>query len=113
MTTTNDRHLAIVLSLLRHMDEKYRLQECKELIRTCNLSKAIRPVCTSPDIAPALTKCKANVELRYKIREYFLNRESAEGKWGRITDWDTTNVTDMSNLFRYETTFNVLRVPAA
>ena len=47
-----------------------------------------------------------NETIREAVNEWLLNEESAETKYGHISNWDTSEVTDMSKLFLSAHTFN-------
>jgi len=47
-----------------------------------------------------------NDTIREAVNEWFENEESAETKYGHISNWDVSNVTDMNRLFMDAHTFN-------
>ena len=50
---------------------------------------------------------KFNCEtIRTAVKEYFEDSKEAEKKYGHISDWDVSNVTDISKLFSFELYFN-------
>lgn len=46
-----------------------------------------------------------NETLRSAVKEW-LDESKAEKKYGHISDWDTSEVTDMSRMFQYVQSFN-------
>ena len=42
-----------------------------------------------------------NDSLREAVNEWVNGQQKAEGKYGHISTWDTSDVTDMSNLFNF------------
>ena len=47
-----------------------------------------------------------NETIRYAVKEWLENEELVETKYGHISSWDTSGVTDMSNMFKYAESFN-------
>ena len=47
-----------------------------------------------------------NNTLRVAVDDWVKNKQSAEKKYGDINTWDTSGVTDMSQMFNYATNFN-------
>jgi hypothetical protein len=47
-----------------------------------------------------------NETIREAVNEWLENEESAETKYGHISNWDTSGVTDMTKLFHNANTFN-------
>jgi len=47
-----------------------------------------------------------NKSLRNAVQEWLKNSEKTESKYGHISNWDTSNVTDMSHMFRNGISFN-------
>ena len=47
-----------------------------------------------------------NNTLRVAVDDWVKNKQSAEKKYGDINTWDTSGVTDMSQMFKYATNFN-------
>ena len=47
-----------------------------------------------------------NETLRTAVREWLEDESIAEAKYGHISNWDVSNVTDMSNMFKEATSFN-------
>lgn len=48
----------------------------------------------------------SNLTLRNAVNEWLINRTAAEKKYGNISNWDTSCVTDMSKLFLNASEFN-------
>ena len=42
-----------------------------------------------------------NQSIRTAVKEWLENSKEAEVKYGHISDWDVSNVTDMSSMFSY------------
>ena len=51
-------------------------------------------------------KFKDNLEFREAINLWFDNNEEALKLYGPMDFWDTSNITDMSNLFKWRNSFN-------
>ena len=47
-----------------------------------------------------------NAELRAQVAAYKADATDAEALYGPIADWDSSEVTDMSELFQYDYAFN-------
>jgi hypothetical protein len=47
-----------------------------------------------------------NEDIRTAVEKWFTNRAEAELIYGHISKWDTSNVSDMSNLFKDRKNFN-------
>ena len=47
-----------------------------------------------------------NKTIRTAVKEWLENSKKAENKYGHISDWDVSNVTDMLGMFFYSNTFN-------
>ena len=47
-----------------------------------------------------------NVTLRTAVKKWLKDETKAEAKYGHISNWDVSNVTDMSNMFEEATSFN-------
>ena len=47
-----------------------------------------------------------NQTLKNAVQEWFDNPASSEKKYGHISNWDTSEVTDMSSLFSHKDNFN-------
>jgi len=47
-----------------------------------------------------------NDSLKKAVKEWVNDQQNAESKYDHISTWDTSDVTDMSNLFRMATSFN-------
>ena len=47
-----------------------------------------------------------NETLRTAVKEWLEDQTKAEVKYGHISNWDVSNVTDMSNMFKEATSFN-------
>ena len=47
-----------------------------------------------------------NETLRIVVKEWLEDETKAEVKYGHISNWDVSNVTDMSNMFKEATSFN-------
>lgn len=47
-----------------------------------------------------------NDSIRVAVKEWCENKEVAIGRYGEINGWDTSNVTDMSGLFKFQKEFN-------
>ena len=46
-----------------------------------------------------------NETLRIAVKEWLEDETKAEAKYGHISNWDVSNVTDMSNMFEEATSF--------
>ena len=47
-----------------------------------------------------------NISLKSAVKEWLENSSKAEKKYGHISKWDTSNVTDMTDMFYGATAFN-------
>ena len=51
-------------------------------------------------------KMRTNTDIKIAVDLWCSNRVEAEEKYGHISDWDVSSVTDMSELFQYKFYFN-------
>tara|TARA_B100000886_G_C20306776_1_gene442086 strand:+ start:613 stop:825 length:213 start_codon:yes stop_codon:yes gene_type:complete len=47
-----------------------------------------------------------NETIREAVKEWLEDASKSESKYGHISSWDTSEVTDMSNLFQWAKDFN-------
>ena len=68
--------------------------------------------CYSINITPKIEHFGLDIEpitnenIKTAIHYWFSNNIYATKKYGHISDWDTSNVTNMSQLFEYNKSFN-------
>ena len=58
------------------------------------------------DGPPLVNIKRTNEDIRQAVNLLYKNPVEAEARYGNISNWDVSNVTDMSNLFKNMSRFN-------
>jgi hypothetical protein len=58
------------------------------------------------DLLPGKKYFRTNADIQTAVNLWCANRAEAEERYGHISDWDVSSVTDMSDLFRNKREFN-------
>ena len=71
------------------------------LIRLLSMINSYEPFIYNKIMRSVFYKMKDSEELREAVKLWLTNESKAITKYGHISLWDTSNVTDMSNMFQY------------
>ncbi len=85
--TRNERNRCVFANNPAHRNKKYTLNDVTTQVSTA-----------TDRVAPSRTRFD-NHTLRVAVREWIVDRASAQRRYGPIGTWNTTDVTDMSRLF--------------
>jgi len=115
-----DLYQNIIYSLVRAKESNFFTEENFYIlhwlyrIRKEKCSRGIRPGFIQPDflwvifrpMMQSKKRSRTNADIRIAVNLWCSNRAEAEEKYGHISDWDVSSVTDMSKLFMDKIEFN-------
>ena len=92
---------------LLNKDHAKRMEKPKDCIDSCKCEK-LKPTGKILECeGVCIDYCKLNNDsIRIAVKEWLENKDKAIEKYGDISTWDTSNVTDMSALFYEKENFN-------
>jgi surface protein len=95
-------------------EENYYILQWLYRIRRVSCARGLRIGFLQPDFLCVIYRsmmcskklCRSDGDIHEAAKLWCSNRAAAEAKYGHISDWDTSSVTNMRELFRARTKFN-------